>query len=212
MNHQATRSARPTERTKLPVPVPHIARWSGETERPSKLMIRRDRRGIAYTDERTYDRAHGVLWTRTPSQPGRGKPEFGAVHSLRQRLCMTGLRCQICGAPADRNNDGTLWLVDAATDELVPHAEQTTHPPVCLPCAQLSVRACPHLRPRWTALRVVSHTFHGVEGVLYAPGNPGEPELVAVDTGSFALTDPCVTWVRAHQLIAELQSFVVTDI
>ncbi|MYZ40125.1 MULTISPECIES: hypothetical protein [unclassified Streptomyces] len=46
-----------------------------------------------------------------PSQPGRGRPEYGSVHSLRQRLAMGGLLCQICGKPADRNRDRVLWLL-----------------------------------------------------------------------------------------------------
>jgi hypothetical protein len=174
------------------------------------LVVRRGGRGIAYADERSFDRdADGVLWTRTAAQPGRGEPEFGKVHSLRQRLCMSGLLCQVCGRPADRNADGVLWLVDAHPGELQHGQEPTAHPPVCLPCGQRSVRACPHLRPAWTALRVRSFTPYGVNGALYVPARP-EPQVV--DVGVFRSGNPRLPWVRAAQLVMGLRDFTVTDL
>jgi len=189
--------------------VPFITRWSAEVTSAASVVVRRDGKGIGYADERSYDRVDGILWARTPSQPGRGKPQFGAVHSLRQRLTMTSLLCHICGQPADRNPDGLLWLIDAQPHDLHPGKERTTHPPICRPCAQLSIRRCPHLRHAWTLLRV--HTFRmcGVQGALYTRGQ-GTP--VPVDAGSFEFTSPALPWVRASQLIAELQDFTVTDL
>ncbi len=121
--------------------------------------------------------------TRLPARKGkhggrRGVPRFGAVHSLRQRLCMTELRCQICGVAADRASEGVLWLVDADPWDLAPGGETTAHPPVCRPCAHLSVRACPHLRTRQVALCVRTFRPAGVRGALYAPA-PGGPRLHA---------------------------------
>lgn len=191
-------------------PVPFIVRWSGEHNAPMPITERRRRPGIGYTDERYFDRdTHGVLWTRTPSQPGRGTPEFGKVHSLRQRIAMAGLRCQICGGPADRNRDGVLWLVDAGPGELDHGAEYTSHPPVCRPCAHRSVHACPHLRHAVTALRVRSFAAGGVNGVLY---HPARPVPVAAEANRFDLHDPRITWVRAYQTITVLRDFTVIDL
>jgi hypothetical protein len=94
--------------------VPYIAKWSGEKTGLGKIVQRKKREGIAYEKERSFDRdEHGVLWTRAPSEPGKGRAEFGKVHSLRQRVAMGALLCQVCGNRADRNEDGVLWLIDA---------------------------------------------------------------------------------------------------
>ncbi|MFD4571733.1 hypothetical protein ACFWNK_10910 [Streptomyces sp. NPDC058417] len=174
------------------------------------VVFRRDRRGIAYADERSFDRdAHGVLWERTPSQPGRGAAQFGKVHSLRQRLCMTGLRCQICGAPADRTPDGVLWLIDAHPGELLPVGETTAHPPVCRPCAHLSSRACPHLRSQQVALRVRRFRPSGVRGALYLPG-PTAPRLF--DAQTLPLTDPRLPWLLGSQLLVHLIAYTPIEL
>jgi ferredoxin len=127
--------------------VPYITQWSGE--RPADVRVIQRRGRLAYADERSHDRdTEGVLWRRIPSTPGRGKPRFGAVHAIRQRTAMAGLRCQVCGGPADRNEHGTLWLMgeDPDTPNSWPQGLETTQPSICLPCAVLAVRACPHLR------------------------------------------------------------------
>jgi len=191
-------------------PVPYIVRWSGERKGPMPVVMRPGGRGIRYADERTYDRdARGVLWSRMPSQPGRGKPEFGQVHSLRQRLTMAGLRCQICGGPADRNDAGVLWILDAHVDELRPGLKDTRHPPLCRPCAHRSVVACPHLRKRFTVVRVRAFAPLGVEGVLYGLGPRGPEEVEAV---SVAFDDVRLPYVRAHQLIMWLRDFTAIDL
>lgn len=188
--------------------VPFITRWSGEDD-TSPLVTRRDGRGIGYADERSFDRVDGLLWMRTPSQPGRGKPEYGKVHSLRQRLAMLGQRCQICGGAADRSAEGVLWLVDARPDELRFGEERTPHPPVCAPCARRSVHVCPHLRKTWVALRVRSYRMWGVNGALY---RPSRPTPVAVDAGTYPFDHPNMPWILAGQLIAELGDFTVTEL
>lgn len=192
--------------------VPYITRWSEEREASMPVVARRNGRGIAYADERSYDRdANGVLWTRTPSQPGRGRPEYGSVHSLRQRLAMGGLLCQICGKPAARNRDGVLWLLDAEAEdpELWQGEEHTTHPPVCLPCAAQSTAACPHLRRRYVALRVRAFALSGVHGALY---QRGETVPVRVDVTGLRFGDPRMPWMRGGQLVMHLSDFTKTDL
>ncbi|MFJ2646805.1 hypothetical protein ACIO1C_08795 [Streptomyces sp. NPDC087420] len=190
--------------------VPYIARWSGERDSSMPVVFRRDRRGIAYADERFYDRdGYGVLWSRTPSQPGRGTPEYGKVHSLRQRLCMTDLRCQVCGGPADRNPNGVLWLIDAGPQDLPHGPEHTAHPPVCRHCACRSLRACPHLRVEHVALRVRTFTPYGVSGALFHATSSGPRPY---DAGTVPLADPRLPWLRAGQLLMSLDDFTVIDL
>lgn len=216
MQRLSDRAPRPPMPTDV---VPFIARWSGESHAAPVVMRQIGRRGrktigpgrrqgIGYAGERSFDRADGVLWVRAPSGPGKGKPEYGKVHSLRQRIAMAGLRCQVCGGAADRNADGVLWLVDAEVGELRPGDERTSHPPVCVPCARRAVSACPHLRKAWVALRVRSPRMWGVSGALY---RPSRPVPVAVDAGPFAFGDPLLPWVVAHQLVAQLRDFTVTE-
>ncbi|MFF8957913.1 hypothetical protein [Streptomyces sp. NPDC014894] len=171
-------------------------------------MVRRGR--LAYTDERSYDRdARGVLWRRIPSTPGKGKPDFGAVHALRQRLAMANALCQVCGKPADRDERGVLWLLGEASDApgSWPQGLETAHPPVCRPCASLAARSCPHLGRRHVALRVRSWTQVGVHGALYRPG----PRPVAVDAVGIPFDSLAVRWVIAGQLIVRLDRFTLVD-
>jgi hypothetical protein len=192
--------------------VPYITRWSGEKDATMPVVLRRKGPGIAYADERAYDRdRHGVLWTRTPSQPGKGRPEFGKVHALRQRLAMGGLRCQICRMPADRSADGVLWLLDADPDDpgLWSGDERTAHPPVCMPCAVRSTSACPHLRRACTVVRVSAFALSGVRGALYRPGRRA-PE--PVDVAFLRFGDPLMSWMRAGQLVMHLREFTVIDL
>ncbi|MGQ0841769.1 hypothetical protein [Actinokineospora sp.] len=97
--------------------------------------------GIAYADETIGDRdRNGVLWTRMPSHPGHGTPEFGKVNSLRQRHAMRKLLCQVCAGPADLADDGVLWLLNDHRDDWPgwPNGMGVTEPPICLPCLRIA--------------------------------------------------------------------------
>lgn len=192
------------------VPVPYIAERSAERAPRPRVVAKG--RGIGYVDERPYDRdTNGVLWTRTPSLPGKGRPEFGKVHPLRQRRAMGELLCQVCARPADRDPSGVLWLLGENPDDpgSWPADLTTTHPPLCVACAHVSVRACPHLREQFVALRVRAFGLAGVRGALY---RPGLPYPVAVDAVGITFDDPLIHWVRAGQLIMRLREFTIIDL
>ena len=107
----------PTSTTNGPNPansptIPYIVSWSAEKPPAKRLTLAPGGRGIAYEDELTHDRdAHGMLWRRSTLRPGQGRPLFGRVHTARQRRTMRQLLCQICGGPADRTDQGVLWLL-----------------------------------------------------------------------------------------------------
>ncbi|WP_232789010.1 hypothetical protein [Streptomyces odonnellii] len=190
--------------------VPYIACWSSEHQPPGALVVRGG--GIAYADEGPYERDDmGVLWKRIGISPGKGRPEFGNVHFLRQRRAMRKLLCQVCGGPSDRTDDGTLWVVgeDADEPELHKPGYVTTHPPLCVPCAVISVGACPHLRTSYAALRVRTFVLAGVHGALYQPGGLYP---VVYDAGGVAFESWRLGWVLASQLIMELLEFTVVDL
>jgi hypothetical protein len=163
--------------------------------------------GIGYADETSVDRdEHGVLWRRVGSCPGRGRPQFGKVHPLRQRRAMRRLLCGVCGGPADRTELGVLWLIRDYTDDWPgwPEGMAATEPPVCLPCAKIAVRACPALRSGHIAVRVAGSTVAGVYGIRYQAGHGGEDAIVTFD-------DPAIRWTRAAQLVRELRGCTVVS-
>ncbi|MER5490658.1 hypothetical protein [Streptomyces sp. NPDC002490] len=181
-----------------PLPlVPYITAWSSErTVRPPVIT---QGAGIGYADETPFDRdADGVLWSREGVSPGKGRPDFGRVHLLRQRRAMRRLLCQVCGGAADRNEHGVLWLVGEDDIEDM----TTTHPPVCAPCAAQAVRLCPYLRRGHLLLRVQACVPVGVHGVMYRPGVPF-PRVER--DGGVTYDDPRIRWTRAAQLIVRLE-------
>jgi hypothetical protein len=168
--------------------------------------------GIAYLDETMVDRDDkGVLWHRSASRPGHGRPEFGQVHSLRQRRAMRRLLCQVCAGPADRTEDGVLWLLKDHRDDWAhwPEGMGVTEPPVCLPCVRTSVLLCPALRKGAVAVRVRDCPVAGVRGALYRSG--GLSPVLVGDT-TMAFEDPAIRWVRAMNLVRELRECTITPL
>ncbi|WP_232789040.1 hypothetical protein [Streptomyces odonnellii] len=192
--------------------VPYIASWSGEKKVPALVVPNPRGPGIGYADEHSVDRdANGVLWKRVGAGRGKGRPEFGKVHSLRQHRAMRKLLCQVCGGAADRNEDGVLWLVGDYPGDAGGGAGgfTTTHPPVCAPCAIASVRACPHLRKRHVALRAGLVVTAGVQGIVHRPGGLfPEP----YDAGGVLYDDTRIHWTVAAQLMVTLRRCTVVEL
>ncbi|MEU7476846.1 hypothetical protein AB0A63_12750 [Lentzea sp. NPDC042327] len=187
---------------------PYITSWSAELEVPSKV-VERPGFGVGYANETFGDRdARGVLWQRPGVRLGVGKPEFGKVHPLRQRRAMRKLLCQVCAEPADRNDDGVLWLLRDHEDDWPgwPDGMACTEPPVCVRCVAVSLRLCPALRRGAVAVRVRQFAVAGVHGALYRRGTFGP---AAVEEVNLAYDDPDVRWVVASALIREFRDCTV---
>jgi hypothetical protein len=183
--------------------VPYVTAWSEEQNLPCEVVARGGL-GIGYADEILTDRDdHGVLWYRVPSRPGSGRPLFGDVHALRQRRAMRRMLCQVCGGPADRTEDGVLWLLRDHREDWVgwPEGMAAVEPPVCRPCVATSVRLCPALRQGAVGVRVRDAPVVGVRGALYAVrgNNP-----VAVENTVLGFGDPLTRWMRAVGLVRQL--------
>ncbi|MFD7893805.1 hypothetical protein [Streptomyces sp. NPDC059743] len=195
--------------------VPYVASWSGEKKVPGLVVPNPRGPGIGYADEQPVDRdTNGVLWKRVGAGRGKGRPEFGKVHALRQHRAMRKLLCQVCGGAADRDETGVLWLVgdypgDAGTGRTAEDEFTTTHPPLCVPCAMASVRACPHLRKRYVALRAGLVVTAGVQGIVH---RPGEPFPEPYDAGGVMYDDSRIHWTVAAQLIVALRHCTVVDL
>ncbi|HEX5402173.1 MAG TPA: hypothetical protein VFX16_07720 [Pseudonocardiaceae bacterium] len=184
--------------------------WSDEEAQSAPKIVRTDL-GIRFADETLLDRdSTGVLWTRVSSRPGHGRPEFGQVHSLRQRRAMRRLLCQVCGGPADQNNDGVLWLLRDYRDDWLnwPENMANTYPPVCMPCALLSTRVCPALRRGYVAVRARQCPVSAVYGIRYEPRGP---LLVPVED-TVPLSDRAIRWTVAAQLVRSLHGCTIVDL
>jgi hypothetical protein len=190
--------------------VPYVTAWSTEARLPCRL-VEVPGRGIGYADESLADRDdRGVLWVRMPWRPGQGRPMFGMEHAVRQRRAMRRLLCQVCAGPADRTEDGVLWLVRDYREDWPdwPERMSITEPPVCLPCAALSLRVCPALRGRAAAFRARQYAMSGVRGAVYAGGRV--PRLLGDAMVGF--DDSAIRWVRASGLLRDLHDCTMVDL
>ncbi|HEX5408059.1 MAG TPA: hypothetical protein VFX16_37830 [Pseudonocardiaceae bacterium] len=193
--------------------MPYVAIWTGEQTIATTVM--RYGQGIAYTDEIPTDRDHdGVLWTRSSSRPGQGRPVFTQLHPLRQRRAMRRLLCQVCAGPADYNDRGHLWLLTDRRQDWSdwPEGAANPYPPVCLACARLSVRLCPPLRRGFAVIRAHS-TACGVIGVRFRPG-PSYPAVILDNDDGEPVTyeDPAIRWMQATQLVRTLHDCTFVDL
>jgi hypothetical protein len=190
--------------------VPYIATWTEERKSPVQI-VKHAWGGIAFADESVGDRdSDGVLWTRVVAQPGRGRPQFAVIHSLRQRRAMRRLLCQVCGQPADRNPDGVLWLLpDYYRRHDGPENYDITEPPICLACAPVAIRLCPALRSGYIAVRVRDAPVCGVKGLVYRAGQHApvliREELVHRDS-------PAIRWTLAEHLVRRLRECTLVDL
>ncbi|WP_367139433.1 hypothetical protein [Saccharothrix sp. HUAS TT1] len=165
--------------------VPHVTAWSGEQvdpiTRPFGYVTRDD--GREYL---TYEHAEvsglaagsplleqrdlfGLLWFSGHDRPGVGEPQFAIVHAQRQRDCMIGRRCQVCGTPFPRGGPVTFLVPEHVVPE-DGRPFETAHPPVCGPCRPYALVQCPHLRQvpfAWVVARAYRPT--GVLADLYVP-------------------------------------------
>ncbi|MFC7220374.1 hypothetical protein ACFQLX_19720 [Streptomyces polyrhachis] len=199
-------------RLRRPAVVPDIVSGTVELTTTPPLVQRPS--GIGYAKEHPADRdRRGVLWLRVASNPdgARGRPEFGRVHPLRQRRVMRRHLCQICSRPASRTALGTLWLIEDHRGEGPdwPEGCATVHPPLCVACAEVSVRLCPHLRDGWAAVRAQDPQIQGVYGQRYTPGllapRAQGPGVVRYDTHQAA-------WVLAASQSITLYDCTLVDL
>nr|BEK65709.1 hypothetical protein KPHV_29360 [Kitasatospora purpeofusca] len=190
--------------------VPWVVARAGEQRADPLLVI--TSRGLAYADETPYDRDdHGTLWARWTGRC-EGRPQMANVHSARQRRAIRQSLCQGCRQPADRDENGVLWLVeDARTGSWEDWPEQmiTMHPPTCLPCSDTARHNCPHLKRTGTVLMRVQHPeLAGIRGHLYGSSR-GVPERGGIVEVEYS--DPRCRFVLAEHLLVALAGCTILE-
>jgi hypothetical protein len=140
------------------------------------------------------------------TKPGEGRPDFGALHPVRQRQAMLELLCQVCGGPASRTRQGWLFVMPRPPRDEAPRAwpegERTTAPPVCEPCAAVAMLHCPHLRDP-VAFRARRVRRWGVFGGIFLPTHTGG--LGQLPTDDYVpYGENAARWCLASQLTVEL--------
>ncbi|MFE2727269.1 hypothetical protein [Kitasatospora sp. NPDC059327] len=207
----STTAAAPTAaRRGLDQAVPAITRWSGELVDHSLVVDHGpDGARIAYDRETPADRVHGVLVLRCTGRQGLGEPLWEAVHFGRQARQMDSLLCRVCERPADRTDEGTLWLLPRPTtpggqprtlQPGWPEGAVTEHPPICAPHALSSPRRCPALRGARLVRSFETRPF-GVAGLAFdlCGDRPDHPVR-----GQFAMESPDLHRVAATHLLRTL--------
>ncbi|UED85043.1 hypothetical protein [Streptomyces profundus] len=191
------------------LPVPYAAHWSGEGPYGRRVTMRPDVAGVWYLDETPADRdAFGVLWARVQAAPGDGRPDFPAMHPARQRRAQAERLCQVCGESASHTQDGWLFLMNHDGSDLYEGAK-VTKPPVCVRCAVLATRYCPHLTHP-VGVRSRRPKIWGVFGTLFTP-TPNAQLKPHVDE-YLPYGHPVTEWFLASQLVVELKRCTVVDL
>jgi hypothetical protein len=124
---------------------------------------------------------------------------------------MRRLLCQVCGQPADRTEQGVLWLLTDHREDWLnwPENMANTYPPVCLPCAQVAIHGCPALQAGHVAIRAKTFPVCGVYGVFYEAGYP-HPRSVKDIVATHS--NPAIRWTRAAQLVRSIQDCTIVAI
>ena len=201
----------PSRQSTRPDTVPYISSWSREKMiRPPVVRVAgRGGEGIGYLGESPYDRdRRGVLWVRHTLARGKGRPLFHTVHALRQRRAVLHMLCQVCGTSV--LDDGPHLFVLRDVGRPVAEGERTTAPPVCVPCARISVRQCPRLRVGHVAVRVGRAGVWGVAGIVHHPRTL-EP-LAGGSLEEVAHEDPAIRWVLACRQVLVLRDCTPVDL
>ncbi|MFE7425969.1 hypothetical protein [Streptomyces sp. NPDC057545] len=126
---------------------------------------------------------------------------------------MERLLCQVCGEPADRNEQGWLFLDWRRPDSprTWPERSITSMPPLCVEHARVSVRQCPFLRrAEYAVLRVRKPQLYGVSGTLYQLADTGwhtsENDVLS------PYSSPRLPGMLASRLHRQLRGVTVVDL
>ncbi|MFB7108692.1 hypothetical protein [Streptomyces sp. NPDC056291] len=192
--------------------VPYITGYSREQNITPPLTQHPSGHGLVFVDETPHDRdSFGVPWVRPSLLPKgrRGEPllQEAVVHPFRQRRAMRDQLCQVCTRPPADPEGRLLFLMRDACRP-IEEGERTASPPVCVPCAGISVQLCPRLRRHHVAAWVEHVPAWGVVGIVHDPMTL-EPMGGDVEV---AYDSPAARWVVAARLVSQLYGVEPADL
>ncbi|MFD5735135.1 hypothetical protein ACFWIY_20235 [Streptomyces sioyaensis] len=195
--------------------VPYVISWSAElAELEEELHVQLGSGGprLGYRNERPSDRVgrDEVLWGRMAYLPGVGRPAYDCMHPGRQYVAMYSMKCQVCGHPASRNDDGWLFVDWRKPHDppTWPERSLTGMPPLCEAHARVSIAECPHLRnTEFVVLRVRTPRLWGYSGTPYTLTADGW--TVDEHDALLPFGDPSLRAVLASRLYRELRNVTV---
>ena len=199
------------------LPVPWIAWWSGEGNTPpyDDMAWAVDDTGqqhMAYSTTEVYNHPLGwrpafnaqrddlgLLWFKLmPDRQDTGTPGFAALHAERQRDCMIGRRCQVCGqhfGPAP-----TTFLVAAEAMRVPGSAFYTMTAPTCTTCIPVAMRTCPEQRKVPRSI-VTAHRYEPTYVLcdIYTPTGKQSTERLALDDPKLSRALVKQIGIRIHE-------------
>ncbi len=184
--------------------VPYVTAWSEEAvPQPLAFQYSAETRGLrlTYTDPQPGDWVYGVLRARHALAPGRGRPEWRLVNTLRQWRCMDRHLCQVCGESATDPESGRVWWV--LTEAPGTGTGFTNAPPTCKSCIPDAVAMCPRLQKSAAVYTVADCEPFAVLGDVFEFGTGG---ALMVERGAMVELDAFrrLAQVLAQQLVVTL--------
>lgn len=155
--------------------VPFIALTEGEGHLDFSGVEPDDDGWITYATPGPYDRYPDmdILLARTDHTVPSGRPDGNVLSPYRQAHCMLNRLCQGCGEPAERSDDGVLFVLPATRGDGSPAARSgpTDMPPSCARCA---LHRCPVLTNLGRMLLWVAQAeVIGVYAEVFLPARRG---------------------------------------
>lgn len=194
----AVRARLPEHLRGLPVyhglPVPWVVIWTAEQR--ADLQCGWTQQGL-YAIGADQEHRFGMTLLAVPNTP-LGEPVFTETHSRRQRMCMLGPRCQVCGTRLPKGQPVPFILPHVADVQgLYDHEGVTQTPPVCEACLDAAPLWCPHLR------RNPPGVVWAVPVPVRMDGDLATPRGMKRDV-SVPLDDPMRKWVLGRQVVVRL--------
>lgn len=131
------------------LPVPWIARWSGEIIDPATLEVKLINTAdggsrVHLLGQTPDDFIDDVLWLPERDAAGTGTPLFAQVQSHRQHTCQVEGRCQVCGEVIE---PPLLWLIPMKgfAQRSARNTMITDVAPLCETCLPIARAMCPLL-------------------------------------------------------------------
>lgn len=160
----------------------------------------------------------GILWAPYGGSM-TGEVLFSQIHPIRQKMCMTGPYCQVCGKLLF--GKFVPWILNGSSDWDEGNAEAvrdrkpfiTITAPTCESCQQTARKFCPHLQKNPNTARLLVRRFrpYGLFGDLMRSNDPAvlEEERAMVLRFGSEPYNTAIKFFVAKQLVVRVERYKV---